>query len=603
VLRTDSSEDAPTGWYRAKVISYHCNGSCHLAYDNGDIEQSLNLHTAEWCYAGRYRKVYHPDKPSTEPSASISATAALPKTCYSSLHKVKGFADDLTVISKDIKSHQRVLSSLVLKASDICLEFQPPKCISLNFNGHRMVSSTVFSMADGKTINICNVNCTKFLGRTIGISPTIARKTASTNMKQQIIQFLQRIDKCSIHGEYKIWILKNFVSSVLHFHLAVERLTVTSINSAQSSMLKFVKSWLNLPRNCTPGTVFHPDVLNLPFLPHLKESAKLSYILAVERSVDPLIVELRHSVIANHPDIPSTIFDSLSAAKASVANIRSATFKNHARHHLRSTHTEHWNSSFEPLTVQNKFLDIVTLEQACPLWKRLMIGLPEKQLSFLLRAGCDTLPTPLNLSRWNIITNPKCTLCHAPQPTTNHILTGCSVALEQGRYTWRHDSVLKVFVHGLQKHLPDCFKLYADLPGYLASISPPSTIPTMLSTTLSRPDLVLVSSNSIIMFELTIPTNTQQHLLAARARKEDRYGCLLYDLQQTGLTVDLISIEVGCLGHFMPETLVQVASACCVPKKTVRLLFEQAARIAISCSYRIFNSRASCEWDLLDLLS
>ena len=27
----------------------------------------------------------------------------------------------------------------------------------------------------------------------------------------------------------------------------------------------FVKQWLNLPRNCTPATVFHPDVLDLPF--------------------------------------------------------------------------------------------------------------------------------------------------------------------------------------------------------------------------------------------------------------------------------------------------------------------------------------------------
>ena len=65
---------------------------------------------------------------------------------------------------------------------------------------------------------------------------------------------------------------------------------MSSIQSAQSSVLRFVKQWLNLPCNCTPGTVFHPDVLNLPFLPNLKESAKLSYILAIERSVDPIIV-------------------------------------------------------------------------------------------------------------------------------------------------------------------------------------------------------------------------------------------------------------------------------------------------------------------------
>ena len=65
-----------------------------------------------------------------------------------------------------------------------------------------MFSSTVFSMASGNTINICNVNCTKFLGHTIGTSPIIAQKLTSTNMKQQqILQFLQCIDKCSIQGE------------------------------------------------------------------------------------------------------------------------------------------------------------------------------------------------------------------------------------------------------------------------------------------------------------------------------------------------------------------------------------------------------------------
>ena len=75
----------------------------------------------------------------------------------------------------------------------------------------------------------------------------------------------------------------------------------------------------------------------------------------MERSVDPLIVELRHSVVANSLDISFNVFDSLPAAKASVANIHSATFKNYARDYLHSTHIEHWDSSFEPLTVQSNF--------------------------------------------------------------------------------------------------------------------------------------------------------------------------------------------------------------------------------------------------------
>ena len=90
--------------------------------------------------------------------------------CSSSLHKVKGFADDLTVISDNVDSHQLVLRSLVLKAGEICLKFQPAKCVSLHFNGHRVVPSTQFSMINGNTVNICSVNCTKFLGKTIGVS-------------------------------------------------------------------------------------------------------------------------------------------------------------------------------------------------------------------------------------------------------------------------------------------------------------------------------------------------------------------------------------------------------------------------------------------------
>ena len=94
-------------------------------------------------------------------------------------------------------------------------------------------------------------------------------------------------------------------------------------------------------------------------------------------------------------------------------------------------------------------------------------------------------------------------------------------------------------------------------------------------------------------------TCTQQYpATSARARKEDQYSSLQYDLQLSGLSANLISIEIGCLGHFMPDTIAQVVNAFEVAKKTVRCLFEQTARTAISCSYRIFKSRASPDWDL-----
>ena len=111
------------------------------------------------------------------------------------------------------------------------------------------------------------------------------------------------------------------------------------------------------PQKLHSWNCFPPGHVGSPLFTTPEAISQASYILAIERSVDPgpLIIELRHSVLANRSDISSTVLDCLSAAKASVANIHSATFKNHARHNLRSAHIVYWKSKLEPLTVQNKF--------------------------------------------------------------------------------------------------------------------------------------------------------------------------------------------------------------------------------------------------------
>ena len=45
-----------------------------------------------------------------------------------------------------------------------------------------------------------------------------------------------------------------------------------------------------------------------------------------------------------------------------------------------------------------------------------------------------------------------------------------------------------------------------------------------------------------------------------------RYGPLLSDLEHTSLFVELVTIEVGCLGHFLPSTLSNLPRAT-VPKQ------------------------------------
>jgi len=53
--------------------------------------------------------------------------------------------------------------------------------------------------------------------------------------------------------------------------------------------------------------------------------------------------------------------------------------------------------------------------------------------------------------------------------------------------------------------------------------------------------------------------------------------------------VYLVTIEVGSLSHFMPETVTMISSIYHLPKKSINHILQQTARVAISCSYRIFN--------------
>ena len=54
----------------------------------------------------------------------------------------------------------------------------------------------------------------------------------------------------------------------------------------------------------------------------------------------------------------------------------------------------------------------------------------------------DLLPSPANLLRWGLVKDPICHLCDKPG-TMRHALSSCQTALAQGRYRWRHDTVLR----------------------------------------------------------------------------------------------------------------------------------------------------------------
>ena len=82
--------------------------------------------------------------------------------------------------------------------------------------------------------------------------------------------------------------------------------------------MRLIKKWLNLLRCATPAGIFHPEVLNFQFLPHLRERSKLAFASQIETSNNPDIRQ--EQTILNLPEyknaqlIPPHVISTLQAA-------------------------------------------------------------------------------------------------------------------------------------------------------------------------------------------------------------------------------------------------------------------------------------------------
>ena len=85
-----------------------------------------------------------------------------------------------------------------------------------------------------------------------------------------------------------------------------------------------------------------------------------------------------------------------------------------------------------------------------------------------------------------------------------------------------------------------------------ASDLPPETLSTSVC-----PDIAIVIPDSITLAEIIIPWDSEDNLAQAKRRKSEKenYQLAFPDLTNLGLSAKLITIEIGCLGHHLPELL------------------------------------------------
>lgn len=285
------------------------------------------------------------------------------------------------------------------------------------------------------------------------------------------------------------------------------------------------------------------------------------------------------------------------------------------------------------LSLQGVWTKWTEMVDPCDLsWKNLLYSAQPRLFSFILNSTINCLPTPEMLSLWGYRSSGSCPLCAHPQCTLSHILVGCSVALSQKRYTWRHDSVLAILKPELEKYIQN---VNCKSPSVLRSVKFSSssshmqclhrdilqgssisrsvldsandwqllidfdhchiTFPVNIYLTAERPDIIIfsLSTRSVVLIELTCPA--EENIGNANSRKTLKYKELCASVESEGWAVHFYTIEVGCRG-FPARSVAFCLKSLGFGIPDIRRITRALSKVASFCSFTLFRCHNVPEW-------
>ena len=166
--------------------------------------------------------------------------------------------------------------------------------------------------------------------------------------------------------------------------------------------------------------------------------------------------------------------------------------------------------------------------------------------------------------------------------------------VKEGRYTWRHDSILYLLANSFQS-IKNAF-LHVDVPGFIS--------PCALTGATLRPDLLLVIPDKCLyILELTVCFET--NLRNNSHRKQLKYKTRLERKQQKNFNeVRYINMSMSALGVFdhLSKSFIDMLQDLNFDEATKNYLIRRTMTITIKTTYYIF-CRRSKDWALQNFLS
>ena len=424
---------------------------------------------------------------------------------------------------------------------------------------------------------------------------------------------------------------------------------LTTVERFEQRISRFIREWLGLNRTISPLALYSkhsPCPLPLTSLTSLFKTTKASSLLQLRASKDPLISasvpELdtgkKWKVSEAVQDADSVlhfrkILGHTQTGKAGLSLMPNQQIPDKGSKEYRKalsdtvaqTHDQQVLATEEGKKLQNSWTEWTNFVRNDLTWKCIWAYGPNL-VQFCVQSSFNTLPSPNNLLRWGKDGDGSCALCSEKLCTLPHILSSCSFSLKNGRFTFRHDSVLKVFLESVEDQISKKTKQSSSLttskvkfirPGeecksrssksvglldrakdwtVLADIGLSQLVfPVEIFATSIRPDVVLysISKKIVILVENTCgceEKHSDNHL-----RKVDKYSDLVEAIRNVGWACHFFGVEVGARG-FNSTHVPYCLKSLGFPPKSVRETLKKLSRASLETSYQIWLARKDADW-------
>ena len=406
----------------------------------------------------------------------------------------------------------------------------------------------------------------RYLGRYFDYE--MSNKQLQLDAKATLTDLLQQIDSLNIHPKSKRLLYQKYVLSKLSWHFTVADISKTwVIQNLDNTLISYVRNWLDLPIS---ATISHLTLSKSKFGLNLQlPSTKFLQCQTV----------LRNTLKSSPNDNIKSLWENTSSG----SNIQYDIYQD-TKQVLKAVRSANIQRIQHDLSSQGAILSAVfkkSFPRLTSTWSSVQGNLSKNIFNFTVRYMNNTLATRKNFLLLKLSQTSDCSFCLLPESLL-HVVAGCKVYLEEGRYTWRHNSVLNFVAASLQS--VKGATLFVDLPSF------PS--PSVITGDTLRPDLLLETADNILhILELTIGFET--NIKCNAERKEAKYSTLVKNLRKYYQDVKFINLSLSCLGIYDQSCtkFMDMYNELKLESRHQKYIISKITNIAIRTTYYIFCCR------------